>query len=241
MINTAKSTRTISMTTSVAYFILSLVINSIGNVLTLVTSAHIAPKILGSAYWTAAQSNLGIAVLGNNSLVLFWAFLVLGMLISFLNAFLLKKLDWRRIVGNFLFMLPFSLFIQWFSNIFNSIMPDAKSLPVAVLYVLINFFGVVLIAIAISIYQRVNLVLHPADDLFQILRFKFLNGNAVKSMWASYIPPTIMAIIAAILTKRVDNFGIGTIFAFLFQGGITAWADKHIFPKLKHQALDMGN
>ena len=67
-------------------------------------------------------------------------------------------------------------------------------------------------------------------------------------MWCSYIPPTIMAVIAIIVIglKTGDvmagflNFGIGTIFAFLFQGSITGFADHHIFPSLKHQAIDVG-
>ena len=233
--------RSISMTTSIAYFALSIVINSMGNVLTLVTSSHIHPHFLGSAYWTAAENNLGLAVLGkDNPLALFWAFMILGMLTSVLNAILMKKWDWKRIGGNFIFMLPFSIFIQWFSNIFNQIMPDAYSLPMVILYVLINFFGVALIGTAISIYQRVNLVLHPADDLFQILRFRYCKGNATVSMWMSYIPPTIFALIA-MQKMGLANFGLGTIFALLFQGAITGWADKHIFGKLTHQALDLGN
>ncbi len=153
--------RTISLTASWAYFALSIVINSMGNVLTLVTSSHVHPQFLGSAYWTAAENNLGIAVLGNNSMTLFWAFMVLGMLTSILNAILMHKWDWRRIGGNFIFMLPFSIFIQWFSDIFNRIMPDATTLPMIILYVFINFLGVAFIGTAISIYQRVNLVLHP--------------------------------------------------------------------------------
>ena len=60
--------RTISLTASWAYFALSIVINSMGNVLTLVTSSHVHPQFLGSAYWTAAENNLGIAVLGNKKL-----------------------------------------------------------------------------------------------------------------------------------------------------------------------------
>lgn len=133
--------RTISLTASWAYFALSIVINSMGNVLTLVTSSHVHPQFLGSAYWTAAENNLGIAVLGNNSMTLFWAFMVLGMLTSVLNAILMHKWDWRRIGGNFIFMLPFSIFIQWFSDIFNRIMPDATTLPMIILYVFINFLG----------------------------------------------------------------------------------------------------
>ena len=104
---TAVPKRTISMPVSIAYFALSIVINSMGNVLTLVTSSHIHPQFLGSAYWTAAENNLGIAVLGNNSMTLFWAFMVLGMLTAILNAILMHKWEWKRIFGNFMFMLPF--------------------------------------------------------------------------------------------------------------------------------------
>ena len=74
--------RDLSLSASWAYFALSIVINSMGNVLTLVTSSHIHPQFLGSAYWTAAENNLGNAVLGHNSMTLFWAFMILGMLTS---------------------------------------------------------------------------------------------------------------------------------------------------------------
>ncbi len=231
--------RTISMAESVTYFVISLVINSLGNVLTLISSDHVHPSFLGSAYWTAADADLGHAFLGNNSWVLFWAFFGLGVLISFLNALLLHKLDWKRIGGNIAFMLPFSLFIQWFANLFEAL-PQATNWAGNIAYVLLNFFGVFLIGTAISIYQRVNLVLHSQDDLFQIIRFKYVHGNAAVAMWLSYLPPTIFGLIAFLATGRIDNIGIGTIFAFLFQGSFTGWADKHVFPKLKHQALDMG-
>jgi len=59
-------------------------------------------------------------------------------------------------------------------------------------------------------------------------------------MWFSYVPPTIMGIIAVLMTGSLVNIGIGTLFAFLFQGSITGIADRIVFPKLKHQALDVG-
>lgn len=74
----------------------------------------------------------------------------------------------------------------------------------------------------------------------QILRFKYCRGNAGVAMWLSYIPPTVMAIIAYLINSKFQNFGLGTLFAFFFQGGITGWADKHIFPNLKHQRLEVG-
>nr|WP_268913732.1 fructose permease [Lentilactobacillus sp. SPB1-3]MCZ0977785.1 fructose permease [Lentilactobacillus sp. SPB1-3] len=224
------------------YFIISLIINSAGNVLTLVTSAKIHPSFLGSAYWTAAEANLGTALHWN----LFWAFLILGMLISLLNAVLVGKFNLKRILGNLIFMVPFSAMIQIFEDFFLgkypvfSGLPDANTPLMIGFYVFLNFFGVALIGTAISIYQRVNFVLHPADDLMQILRFKYFNGNAAIAMWVSYIPPTIMAILAIIITRQFTNFGLGTIFAFLCQGAVTGWADKRIFRGLKHQKLDVG-
>lgn len=100
--------RTISMSTSIFYFVISLVINSAGNVLTLVTSAKIHPSYLGSAYWTAAEANLGVAFGWN----LFWAFLIFGILITVLNAVLVGKWEWRRALGNLIFMVPFSAVFQ---------------------------------------------------------------------------------------------------------------------------------
>lgn len=244
--NTANSElltgRTISMSASIIYFIISLLINSAGNVLTLVTSAKIHPSYLGSAYWTAAEANLSVAFGWN----LFWAFLILGVVITILNAILVGHWSWRRALGNLIFMVPFSALIQIFEDFFLGKYSFFKGLPAAnstgmiIFYILLNFFGVALIGTGISIYQRVNLVLHPADDLMQILRFKYFKGNANLAMWASYIPPTIMAIIAFVITQQFTNFWIGTIFAFLFQGGITGIADRRVFPGLKHQALDVG-
>ncbi|MFC6207310.1 fructose permease [Levilactobacillus tongjiangensis] len=235
--------RTISMSKAIAYFALSLVINSAGNVLTLVTSAKIHPSFLGAAYWSAAEANLGTAFHWN----LFWAFLIMGFLTAVLNAVLIHHWDWKRIAGNMIFMVPFSALIQVFEDFFDGKypalfagLPDAHSTGMVIFYIALNFLGVAFIAVAISIYQRVNLVLHPADDLMQILRFRYFKGQAAKAMWASYIPPTIMAIIAIIITRQFTNFGLGTVFAFLAQGGITGVADRVIFPKLKHQAVDVG-
>lgn len=230
------------MSTSIYLFILSLVINSAGNVLTLVTSAKIHPSYLGAAYWTAAEANLSVAFGWN----LFWTFLILGVLTTILNAILVGHWIWRRAIGNLVFMVPFSALIQIFQDFFIGKysffkgFPPANSDGMIAFYIGLNFVGVALIGTAISIYQRVNLVLHPADDLMQILRFKFFKGNSNIAMWASYIPPTIMAIIAFAVTRQFTNFGIGTIFAFLFQGGITGIADKTIFPHVTHQALDVG-
>ncbi|MDF7636674.1 fructose permease [Leuconostocaceae bacterium ESL0958] len=233
--NNAK--RTISWPVALAYFAFSLVINSMGNVLTIATSQKIHPAFLGSAYWTAAENGWNISFMGNTASGLSIVFFVVGVIIALMNMVLDRKVNLLRFFGNLAFMVPFSLLIGAFSDWFNQILPDADSWLVTLLYVFLNFFGVALIAVAISIYQRTNIVLHPADDLMQILRFKYCNGNAGIAMWISYIPPTIIGVIALIAYPDFSNYGLGTIFAFLFQGGITGWADTRIFPSLKHQGI----
>ncbi|WEV54124.1 fructose permease [Leuconostocaceae bacterium ESL0723] len=231
-----KSTRTLGLGAGLSYFVFSLIINSMGNVLTIVTSEKVHPAFLGSAYWTAAQNGFNISFLGGNPGTLGFVFFVVGVIVAILNMILDRKVDLLRFGGNLVFMVLFSSLISIFASAFQA-MPEARTLPMILLYVFLNFFGVTLIAVAISIYQRVNYVLHPADDLMQILRFKYFHGNAGIAMWVSYIPPTIIGIIALIAHPDFTNYGLGTIFAFLCQGSITGWADTHIFPKLKHQGL----
>lgn len=223
----------------------SIIFNAAGNVLTLVSSVKIPEHFLGAAYWTGAENLFGKAFGWN----LFWAFLILGLMTTMLNFILIGHWSWSRLIGNLIFLIPFSSLIQFFQGIFTNMFPAAHTIIGTIIYVLVNFLGVTFIAVAISIYQRVNLALHPADDLMQILRFKYFHGSATLAMWCSYIPPTLIAICAILgcwffnanlAAVILANFGLGTVFAFLFQGGITGWTDKHIFPSLKHQALDVG-
>lgn len=234
---TSKNVRTLTIGASLSYFVLSLVINAAGNVLTVVTSQKIHPAFLGSAYWTAAESGFNKAVFQGSNLMLGWVFFIVGVLIAILNVFLQGYFDWKKFVGNIAFMIPFSVLISFFAGMFSQVLPESHSVMTTIGYTVLNFIGVAMIAIAISIYQRTNLVLHPADDLMQILRFKYFKGSAAKAMWASYIPPTIIGIIAIIILPDFTNYGVGTVFAFLFQGGITGWGDKAIFPNLKHQGI----
>ncbi|GAK30156.1 sugar specific permease [Weissella oryzae SG25] len=229
---------TMSLGHSIYYFILSLLLNSFGNVLTIVTSQKMHPSILGSAYWTATQSGFNKAVFNGSTSMLGWTFFGFGVLTALLNVILQGHFDWKNFFGNLAFMVPFSMLISFFATEFSGLFPDVHNLLGGASYTLLNFIGVFFIAVAISIYQRVNLVLHPADDLMQILRFKYFKGNAIIAMWVSYIPPTIIGLIAIIIYPDFTNYGLGTIFAFIFQGGITGWADSHIIPSLKHQRIN---
>ena len=209
------------------YLTFSVLINALGNAFTVILN-------LGSALWTAAAVNLIYVIPISLTLVLVMKN-VFGIIA---NICMLREVDLRRIAGNLLFMLPFSYLVGFFTTLLRPV--HLTHLPL-IAQIILDLFGVVLIGVAISIYQRVNLILHPLDDMMQIMRFKYLRGNAVKAQLAAYTPPIIVIVVLVLLTHQIHAVNIGTIFALLFQGTIVGYADVWIFPSLKHQRLNSIN
>lgn len=206
------------------YFVLSIFLNSLGNGLTVAIN-------LGSALWTAASVNLNHAFAVSLSLMMFLpAFLVI-----IVNSLILGKLSPKRIIGNLVFLTPFSLLVGYFSAGLSQLGINHLNLLVRTG---LDCLGVVLIAVAISLYQRVNWMLHPVDDLMQIIRFKYFKGNATIAQLVVFMPPVIAIIVAVLVSHRIYAVNVGTIFALLFQGSLVGLADKYLFPRLKHQNLD---
>ncbi|KRN29327.1 hypothetical protein IV38_GL000210 [Lactobacillus selangorensis] len=214
----------LSRQAAVTYFIISLLLNTFGNGLTVALN-------LGSALWTASAVNLMHLI----HLNLFTILMLYGILVVIANALLLEQLDWTRMVGNFIFMLPYSYLVGLFTHLL--LQTPINSLPLW-LKVILDLFGISLVAIAISIYQRVNWVLHPNDDLMQIIRFKFCHGRAALAMWLSIVPPVVIMVFCWLLDHQLYAVNIGTLVALFFQGAIIGWSDRHVFPALKHQGLN---
>lgn len=203
---------------------ISILINSCGNALTVALN-------MGSALWTTSSVNishfLGFSLTG----VLFWE----GVAVVLTNALFLGKFDWRRILGNFVFMLPFSYLVGKIAELFAK--TGLPALPVLA-KVLLDIGGILMIAAGVSIYQRVNLFLHPNDDFMQIIRFKFFHGNAAIAQTGSFLVPIVLIVICVVATHSIWAINIGTVFSFLFQGYFVGLCDRIVFPKLNHQNLD---
>ncbi|MGX7052162.1 hypothetical protein [Leuconostoc palmae] len=204
----------------ISFFIISLIINSFGNGLSVASS-------MGSAPWTAGAANL--ANLTGWQIGIFLA--AFATIIAFLNMVLAMNFNWARLTGNIIFGLSFSFLVSLFSAFFISFgihqLPWWIRLP-------IDFFAIWNIGVAISIYQRVNWVLHPLDDLTNILRFDYFHGNASKAQMSNFIVAILISLVAFIFSHQFVALGIGTIVSFFFQGKNIAWADKHIFKHLVH-------
>ncbi len=202
------------------FLMLSILLNVFFNALTVSTN-------MGSAVWTASAVNL--AHLFNLSLgnTLFLE----GVIVAIVNLILLGQFDYFRLFRNLIFIVPYSYLLAWFKQFFFAM--GIPFLPIGWRFVL-DLVGLTGVAVAVSLYQRANVVLHPNDDLPFILRFRFLHGSPCWSQWDSNIPPIAIIVVTAILTHQLFAVNIGTILNFVMQGYIIGWADQHIFPQLHH-------
>ncbi|CUS25529.1 hypothetical protein FC70_GL001083 [Paucilactobacillus oligofermentans DSM 15707 = LMG 22743] len=198
----------------------SIIINSFFNALTVATN-------MGSAVWTASATNLSEWLhfsLGN-------VLMVMGVIVAVANLLLIQKFDYLRLIRNLLFVFPFSYLLQYWRDWFVAI--GVPNLPIY-WRIILDAIAIVGIALAVSLYQRANLIIHPNDDLPYILRFKFMHGNSVLSQWTSNIPPILVIIISVIATHTIVAVNIGTVLAIALQGYLIGWGDKYFFPGLKH-------
>ena len=67
-----------------------------------------------------------------------------------------------------------------------------------------------------------------------VLRFLYFKGNATASQLTDFIPPIIVTAIAWAATGKLLGINIATLFSFLGNGVMIAWADEHIWPQLQH-------
>lgn len=134
-----------------------LILNAFGNGLCI--SAN-----MGSGLWTASAVNLNKWLGWNTGLLLF----IIGVINAITNQFLIKRFDGKRLVGEVLYVLFFSYFVNIFTDLLN--MVGVPSLPI-VIRAILSCLGVAFFCVAISLYQRANIVMHPNDDTTNILRF----------------------------------------------------------------------
>lgn len=182
---------------------------------------------MGSGIWTASAVNMHAAFGLDVGMLLF----TIGLVNALTNQVLIHRIDIPRFVGEIIFVLFFSYFIDVFIAMFAWI--GIPHWPL-IIRIVLSIVGVSTFCVAISIYQRANIFMHPNDDTTNILRFMYLKGNATASQLVDFIPPIIIMIITFTITHRVEAVNIGTIYSFFMNGIVIAAADRHVFPRLVH-------
>ncbi|WP_241654707.1 YczE/YyaS/YitT family protein [Sporolactobacillus shoreae] len=213
----------ITRSESIVYFMISILVNALGNALTVSLN-------LGSALWTASSVNLTQLTAIPLDVTLFG----FGVAVIFINTIIVHKVEWHRILGNLIFMVPFSYLVGLITQLLLSF--GINELPLFV-RIILDIAGISLISMGISIYQRVNLILHPVDDLMQIIRFKYFKGNATIAQLVTFAPPVVIIFLCWLDAQQIYAINVGTVFALIFQGTLVGVFDKCVFPALKHQHL----
>ncbi|MHA8111257.1 hypothetical protein ACYATP_07235 [Lactobacillaceae bacterium Melli_B4] len=208
------------MSTRVIALIIGLIVNALGNGLTIASNT-------GSALWTAAAVNLGNEFKISATIFIF----AFGIFNAILNQFLVMKLNIIRFIEEIIYVMFFSYFIQIFIKMFQEFgVADQNFLVRSVFSVI----GVTMIGISVSMYQRANIFMHPNDDTSNILRFKFLKGSAIKAQFLDLSFPLILIIITSLATGELYAVNFATIYFFFTNGFVVKYADKLVWPKLVH-------
>lgn len=205
----------------ISFFAVSLIVNAFGNALSVASA-------MGSAPWAAAAANLSFV----SGWSIGWYLALFSVLSAVVNVLLIRQFNWRRVLGNIIFGLTFSYLV----GLFTSLLVARSGIPEWPLAVrlLLDVVGIWLIGVSISVYQRVNWILHPFDDMTNILRFKYFKGNASAAQMTNFGLALAISLIVFISTHHVVALGFGTIISFLWQGKNIALSDRWVFPKLIH-------
>ncbi|MEJ6401158.1 hypothetical protein [Nicoliella lavandulae] len=209
-----------SMRFRVLALLLGLFIDAYGNSLTIMTNN-------GNGIWTAVAVDFNLLF----GIAIPWTLFGFGILNIIINQVLIRRFDLWRIGSGIVYMVFFSYFIDVFNRMNVALGITRVNTVVSLL---LSLLGVLLIGIAISMYQRANILMHPNDDTTNILRFKYFHGSAIKAQFTDMGVIAILIIICSLYLHRIDAIGIITVVGFLLLGPIIQISDKLVLPKLKH-------
>lgn len=209
-----------SLPARIAALAFSLLLNALGNALCVTAN-------VGSGMWTAAAVNLHAAIGLDVGLLLF----IVGLINALTNQLLIRRVDLPRFGGELIFVLCFSYLIDVF--IAGLTWLGLPHLP-WLIRALLSIIGVSTFCVAISIYQRANIFMHPNDDTTNILRFMYLKGNATASQLIDFVPPILIMTVTFFITHQVQAVNIGTIYSLFMNGVLISTADRLVFPRLVH-------
>lgn len=209
-----------SMPIRVLALVVGLIINALGNGLTVATN-------MGAAPWTAAEVNLAALFHLSVGMTMF----IVGVLVAVVNQLLIRQWDKWRFIGEVVFIGCFSYFIDVFLALFNWLgIPHLGT----IWRTLLCFLGICIFCSAISIYQRANIVMHPNDDTTNILRFIYFKGHVGWAQLVNFLVPVVVILIVFALTHHIVSVNVGTLMCILCNGPLIGYFDRHVWLGLHH-------
>lgn len=200
--------------------VLGLVLNALGNGLTISTN-------MGAAPWTAAEVNIAVLVHISVGLAIF----TVGSMVAIINLILIHHWDKWRFVGEIAFIACFSYFIDLFLAIF-----DHLGIPHLAMgwRLVLCMLGIAIFCSAISLYQRANIIMHPNDDTTNILRFLYFKGRVGIAQLVNFSVPVVAIILTLLISHHLYSVNVGTLLCILCNGPLIGFFDRHLWHGLHH-------
>lgn len=221
MINDVNGPRSLTPYEIAFFFFAGLLLNGFGNGLTVATN-------MGSAPWTAAAANL--ANVSHINITMFLG--LFGITAAIIVTIISKDFDARRFFGNLTFVVLFSITLGYTNQFFLNL--GVGQLP-GITRFFIDVPGIICIGAGVSITQRLQFVLHPLDDMTNVMRFTYFKGNVVIAQTLNFAIPISICLVVWLVTGKIVAVNIGTILAFIGMGFVINMADRHVFPRLMHR------
>ncbi|GAY76719.1 YczE/YyaS/YitT family protein [Sporolactobacillus inulinus] len=209
------------MTKGLLWLCTSVLLNAFGNALTVKAA-------FGSAPWTAASLNISSAT----GLTVGTVLILMGLVVLVADDMLRQHWNGIKDVFNFLYMMSFGYLIDLWLLVMQPITVNGW-----LLRVLVCVIGVLCIAAALSIYFKVNLVLHPFDDMLKILREKYLKGNVVLAQRISLGIPLAIGLAVGFFRHELVGINLGTLISFLCMGYFILFFDRFLPVHVNREAM----
>lgn len=195
---------------SMVWLVVSVLLNAFGNALTVKAA-------LGSAPWTAASLNVSSAL----GITVGQALIIAGGIVLIVDDFLRGHWNRMKDLFNFLYVLSFGYLIDAWLFVMQHMAVNGMIVRVTVCTI-----GILCIGCALSIYFRINLVLHPFDDLMKIMQEKFFHGHIVPAQRLSLGIPLAIGLAVGLIRHDLIGISLGTVISFLCTGYFIVLFDK---------------
>ncbi|WP_251547642.1 sugar permease [Limosilactobacillus caecicola] len=193
----------------------AIILNSIGHSMTIVTN-------MGSMPWPASIVNIMHTMGWTMTETIFTE----GTVVILLNALIARRWDWRGILKEFGFLLPYSILMQWFAGWWRFFGIDRLMIWWRLGF---DLLGLTTAFVGLAIYQSCQFC-HPHDDLSVTLKHHF-NGRFMQDF--NMILPIIIVVLCGLHNQVVFAVNIGTVVGLFWQSRVVTFCDQYVLGQIK--------
>lgn len=202
------------------YLFISIFLNTLGSSIIVIANVGVSP-------YSAAGLNMEAVF----PISLGTALLLTSIILQIVTVIVERNIPLRRIIFDFVFMFCYSYGVDFWLYLFKGMEINSVFMNY-IIFVL----GMFIVAVAVSIYLQLNLVLHPIDLFFKMLKDRLFHGNVVKAQLLNYGIPIVISVILGLLNHDILALSVGTFIYFLFFGKILDIVDKRMKFRMKNIA-----